>query len=87
MGLYLLKTPRNPALFLKPEKRGEVCANNLAEQGCGRRTVDVHRNATAKEKIMNSTHIVRDNDQNPAAVELAAAWSEDPFSHLTVPMD
>ncbi len=36
---------------------------------------------------MNSTHIVRDNDQNPAAVELAAAWSEDPFSHLTVPMD
>ncbi len=36
---------------------------------------------------MKSTSIVRDTDQAPAAVELAAAWSEDPFCHLTVPMD
>ncbi|PFG29187.1 hypothetical protein FB385_0970 [Paramicrobacterium agarici] len=36
---------------------------------------------------MTSTRIVRDTDQTPAAVELAAAWSEDPFCHLTVPMD
>lgn len=40
-----------------------------------------------KETIMTTITSQRDTETTPAAVELAAAWNEDPFSHLTVPMD